>query len=95
MPTDTAENTPDELGGSLLEQIFELWLRPELERRGLDIRPEDVGRALVIFKPGEEPEVLIDTEAPMIVRGKATRPIAKTLVKLSRGMASASSTSAV
>jgi hypothetical protein len=75
--TETAEDAPNEMGGPLLEQIMELWLRPELERRGLDTRPEDVGRALVILKPGEEPEVLIDAEAAMIVRGKPTRPIAK------------------
>jgi hypothetical protein len=75
MSTDAAENAPDQMGGPLLEQIFELWLRPELDRRGLDMQPEDVGRALVIFKPGEEPEVLIDTEAVMIVQGKSTRAI--------------------
>jgi hypothetical protein len=47
MSTNLDWNLPD-MGQPLLEQIFELWLRPELERRGLDKQPEEVVRALVI-----------------------------------------------
>jgi hypothetical protein len=69
------ESTPPDMGQSLLEQIFELWLRPELESRGLDKKPEEVVRALITFPPGRKPQVLIDTEAPMVIRAKAARAI--------------------
>jgi hypothetical protein len=69
------ESTPPDMGQPLLEQIFELWLRPELERRGLDKQPEEVVRALIVFAPGRKPQVLIDTEAPLVVRARAARAI--------------------
>jgi hypothetical protein len=75
MPTQATTNPSDGMTQSLLEQIFELWLRPELQTRGLDKQPEEVIRALVIFTPGQKPKVLIDAEAGMVVRGKTTRPI--------------------
>jgi hypothetical protein len=74
MSANLDSNSPD-MGQPLLEQIFELWLRPELERRGLDKQPEEVVRALIIFPPGRKPQVLIDTEAPMMIRARATRTI--------------------
>jgi len=75
MPTLANDNPPDGMTQPLLEQIFQLWLRPELEARGLDQQPEEVIRALVIFTPRRKPKVLIDAEAEMVVRGRTTRPI--------------------
>src|SRR6266508_4364712 len=75
MPTQANDNPSDGMTQLLLEQIFQLWLRPELEARGLDKQPEEVIRALVIFTPGQKPKVLIDAEAEMVVRGRTTRPI--------------------
>jgi hypothetical protein len=74
---DANGNALDDMGEALREQIFELWLRPELERRGLDKQPEEVVRTLVIFPPGQRPKprVLIDTEVKIEVSAKATRPI--------------------
>lgn len=75
MTTPPNDNLSDRMTRPLLEQIFELWLRPELEARGLDKRPEEVVRALVIFAPGQRPKVLIDAEAAMVVHGRTTRSI--------------------
>ena len=75
MPTNASSDLPDEAGARLIEQIIELWLRPALESRRLGKQPEDVDRALVVFRPGHEPDVLIDGEAAMIVQAKSTRAI--------------------
>jgi hypothetical protein len=75
MAADPNREEPDKQGSSLLQQFFELWLRPELETRGLDRKPEEIDRSLAIFKPGQRPKVLIDAEVQMIVRGRATRAI--------------------
>jgi hypothetical protein len=75
MTADPNREEPDKQGSTLLQQFFELWLRPELEARGADRKPEEIDRSLVIFKPGQRPKVLIEAEAQMIVRGRATRAI--------------------
>jgi hypothetical protein len=75
MTADPDNEEPGEQGSALLQQYFELWLRPELETRALDRKPEEIDRSPVIFKPGQRPKVLIGDEAQMIVRGQSTRAI--------------------
>lgn len=67
---------PDEdWGTGLLEQIFELWVEPELQRRGVDLDRAAVRKALVVMAPGRPVETLINDEAELVANVRATRAI--------------------
>lgn len=68
---------PDaELGDRVFAQILELWVRPELEHRGLP-STSVLSKALVVFEPGKPILVAINDECEWIAAVKATGPIAK------------------
>lgn len=80
-PSDADEATPGdgsapEFGGNVFNQILELWVRPELERRGLEpSRPPS--QALVILGGEQRLKVLLNDEFDWVAAVRATRPIAK------------------
>lgn len=69
------EEPLDEGEQRFVTQIFDLWIYPELVSRGLDLAATPIGKALVVFPPGSKPKVLINDEAPLVLRGKPTRTI--------------------
>lgn len=62
---------------NLQEQIFSLWVEPELERRGLPVDRSTVHKALVTFSPeqGQVPVVAINDEAELVGSIRTTRAI--------------------
>ncbi len=72
--SEASEPDPDFSAG-LLEQIFDLWVEPELQRRGVDMGRDGVRKALVVMAPGRRVETLINDEAELVAHVRATRPI--------------------
>jgi HEPN domain-containing protein len=74
---DHEDSSAPDMRGALLEQIFQLWLQPELERRGLDKKPEEVVHALVVLRPDHGADVLIDADTgeKLVIQAKAARAI--------------------
>lgn len=70
------EPDPD-FATNLLEQIFSLWVEPELERRGLPVDRSTVHKALVTFSPDQAqvPVIAINDEAELVGSIRATRDI--------------------
>lgn len=69
-------SVPDpDFSAALLEQIFDLWVEPELQRRGVDMGRDGVTKALVVMAPGGRVETLINDEAELVASVRATRPI--------------------
>lgn len=69
----------DEGGGqSLLEQVMDLWVRPEIERRqetGDLGTPFRLAAAQVVMEVGAPPRVRLNDEVRAVVRARSTRPI--------------------
>lgn len=75
-----SEEVPDEtrLGVFIANQLFELWIEPELARRGLVVEEQtaSVEKALIVFRPGASaPDVRINDEAPLSLIARATRDL--------------------
>lgn len=72
-------NGDDERGGQLLlEQIMELWVRPEVERRqeaGEIETPFQLVAAQVVMEVGVSPTVRLNDEVRAVARVRAARPI--------------------
>ncbi|KQQ88834.1 SAF domain-containing protein [Arthrobacter sp. Leaf137] len=66
-----------DFGENMLEQIFSLWVEPELERRGLPGDRSTVHKALVTFSPDQTrlPVIAINEEAELIGSIRAARDI--------------------
>lgn len=65
-------------GQNLLEQMFELWIEPELARRGLDLNRGDIRKVVVELDPNAiGPIVKINEEAAVVAQVRATRAIAE------------------
>ena len=74
---DHQEAAPELDAGQLLVQIYLLWVQPELDRRGLTIRPEQLIKALVVMSPGRPIAVLLDDEVRLVASVRATRALAR------------------
>lgn len=72
--SEAVDSEPDS-SAALLEQTFDLWVEPELQRRGVDMGRDGVRKALVIMAPGRRVEILINDEAELVAHVRATRPI--------------------
>lgn len=72
---NAASEADPEFSAALQEQIFDLWVEPELQRRGLDMDRDGVSKALVIMAPARPVETLINDEAELVAHVRATRPI--------------------
>jgi hypothetical protein len=79
----TSEQQPNEqpsneqrqdLSTSVVEQIFDLFITPELDRRG-GLQLSDVRKALILLPSNGPPEVRLNEEAALVGEGRATRDI--------------------
>ncbi|MEX2459512.1 MAG: HEPN domain-containing protein [Actinomycetota bacterium] len=73
-PPDAGEQLDASL---LLSQIYDLWVGPEVQRRGLAIAPEHLSKALVVMPPGSPVTVFLDDEVSLLASVRATRSIAE------------------
>ena len=60
-----------------VEHMFEIWVEPELERRGLTPADLQVRKALVVLKRDQSPLVKVNEEVELMATVRATRAIAK------------------
>jgi hypothetical protein len=76
MEDQEIEPHPD-FAANLLEQIFSLWVEPELERRGLPVDRSTVHKALVTFSPDQAqiPVIAMNDEAELVGSFRTTRDI--------------------
>ncbi len=72
-----SEAVPELEATQLLGQVYELWVGPELERRGLAIAPTQLSKALVVMAPGRPVQVLLEDEVSLVASVRATRAIAE------------------
>ena len=75
MPTEP--HLPPEAFSTLYDQMLDLWIRPELERRGQPGTEHNIRQALVQLIPGRQPRIELDEEAEFIAQVEAARPIEK------------------
>jgi hypothetical protein len=66
----------DEMAAAVLDQVFDLWVLPEIRARGLQLGRDQVRQALVSLKPGTAPEVSVNDEALLSVQVPAPGPVA-------------------
>lgn len=59
----------------LFEDVFSLWIDPELASRGLAGRRETVRHAVVIFPVGQQPIVRLNNEVGLVATARAAGPI--------------------
>jgi hypothetical protein len=71
------EDAEDEdLGAPLLNQIFEIWVEPELTHRGLQLSRDQISKVVIEMDPSQaRPIIKINEEATIIAEAKATRAI--------------------
>ena len=65
----------DEFGQRVFDQVFSLWIEPELVRRGIAPGRTQVHAGLVVLPPGGSPEVHINDEAQIVATVKARGPV--------------------
>ena len=75
-PPLDADGMQPEVANKVAEQLFELWVFPELTRRGLVAHQSSVVKAVVILKVDESPEVMLDNECLINVHFKPTPGVA-------------------
>jgi hypothetical protein len=75
MSTSSIDDYPEGMGRVVYQQILDLWVEPELKRRGSPIDPQAIPQALVVMQPDTEVEVHIGGEARIIADFAAKRPL--------------------
>jgi hypothetical protein len=61
----------------VINSVFDVWVRPELERRGLALDREAIRTVLVEIDPDKKyPRVLLNDEAPLTAEVGVTRDLA-------------------
>lgn len=70
------ESDENEFSERVINQIFELWMDAELERRGATFGREGVSKAVVELPPGGSPVVKINDEVELSARAVASSAIA-------------------
>jgi hypothetical protein len=74
---EDSEAVPELDAMQLLDQVCQLWVGPELERRGLVIAPTQLSKALVVMAPGRPVQVLLEDEVSLVASVRAARAIAE------------------
>jgi hypothetical protein len=76
-PTAESEEAASATAMITIEHMFEIWIEPELKRRG--VTPDDlrVRKALVVLKRDQPPVVMINAEFELVASVRATRDIAE------------------
>lgn len=75
--TTPASSEPDEnFGDVLLEQMFELWIEPELARRGQPVDRSQIRKVLIEMDPSRpRPVVTLNDEVEIVAKVRTTRDI--------------------
>ena len=69
---------PDpEFAATVVTHVFDLWVRPELKRRGLGLTRADIRKVVVEMDPDKPLRVLINDEAEIVGQATAKRDIAE------------------
>ncbi len=76
-PTAEAADETPSTAMVTIEHMFEIWIEPELTRRGVTPADLQVRKALVVLKRDQPPVVLINAEFQLGVTVRATRDIAE------------------
>lgn len=76
-PTADADDVESSTAMVTIEHMFEIWVEPELTRRGVTPNDLQVRKALVVLKRDQMPTVLINTEFELVASVRATRDIAE------------------
>ncbi|MCP3876902.1 MAG: hypothetical protein GY701_00685 [Sulfitobacter sp.] len=63
------------MADSLLRQVFELWVEPEFEKRGLPFDRAAIRHVLVVMSPGRRAQNLINDEAKLVADVRAVRSV--------------------
>jgi hypothetical protein len=71
-PSDSLES---EFASTLITQIFDLWVGPELKRRSLALTRADIRQVVVEMDPDKPLRVLINDEAKIVGRAVAKREL--------------------
>ena len=66
---------PDGFSANVLQQMFDLWVIPELRRRDLPDNPGTVRKALVLMRRDQQPEILINDEFVLSARARFNRDL--------------------
>lgn len=72
-----ADGVDSEFARNIVNQIFDLWVGPELARRGLTLTRADIRKVLVEMDPDKPLHVLINDEAELVADFVAKRDIAE------------------
>jgi hypothetical protein len=67
----------DEFTSTLIDHVFDLWVSPEIQRRGLTFNRAGIRKVLVELEPGKAPRVLLNEEAELIAAFVPRRDIAE------------------
>lgn len=72
---DDARPSINEFGESAINQIFDIWVGPELGERGVQLSRESIRKVVVELEPGKAPRVLLNEEATISASFTAKRAI--------------------
>lgn len=72
-----ADSADQDFAANIVNQIFDLWVGPDLERRGLTLTRADIRKVLVELDPDQPLRVLINDEAELVASFVAKRDIAE------------------
>lgn len=67
----------EEFARTLVDHVFELWVSPEVQRRGLALDRPDIRKVLVELEPGEAARVFVNEEVQLVGTSIAKREIAE------------------
>jgi len=73
----SADGADSEFAANIVNQIFDLWVGPELAKRGLTLTRADISKVLVEMDPDKPLRVLINDEAELVADFVAKRDIAE------------------
>jgi hypothetical protein len=66
-----------EFTATLIDHVFEIWIWPEVHRRGLQLNRADIRKVIVELEPGKAPRVLLNEKAELEAGFVAKRVIAE------------------
>lgn len=73
--TGVGDGYEDEFASRVIDQVFDLFVLPELERRGLPPDQASVRKALITLRPRAGTTVELNDEAELAILAVATRPL--------------------
>ena len=74
-PSESSESTTAQFSEALLQQLFDLFIEPELNRRGNTLLPGDINKVLITLAPFSPPLVELNDEVQLIAQVAINRTI--------------------